>query len=121
LTPSERDIERAILTWLSYQPECKVWKNKSTGTYDPVRKAFRRSNDKFSQKGTSDILGIWQGRMLCIEVKSAKGRLSPEQRQFLHEMSSLGAFCMVARSLQDVVDALASSMSIENSGQSDFC
>jgi hypothetical protein len=59
--------------------------------------------------------------MLCIEVKSAKGRLTPEQRSFLHEMSSLGAFCMVARSLQDVVDAFSSSVSIQNSGQSDFC
>lgn len=98
-----------------------MWKNKSTGTYDPVRKAFRRSNDKFSQKGTSDILGIYQGRMICIEVKSAKGKLSPEQRQFLHEMSTLGAFCMVARSLQDVVDALSDSFGTQNSGQSDFC
>ena len=120
-TPSEREIERSILAWLNYQPKCKAWKNKSMGTYDPTRRVFRRSNDPFSQKGTSDILGIWEGRMLCIEVKSAKGRLRPEQLEFLRTMSSLGAICLVARTLEDVVDVFDALTGTENSGQSDFC
>lgn len=121
LTPSEREIERSILGWLNYQPKTKAWKNKSTGTYDPVRKCFRRSNDPFSQKGTSDILGIWAGKMLCIEVKSAKGRLSPEQKQFLSEMANLGAICLVARSLEDVIAVFDALTGTENSGQTDLC
>jgi hypothetical protein len=117
LTPSEREIEQAILAWLNYQ----AWKNKSQGTYDPVRKVFRRPSSKFTEKGTSDILGIWNRRMLCIEVKSAKGRLRPEQREFLRTMQSLGAMCILARSLQDVVDVFEAAVGTENSGQSDFC
>lgn len=120
-TPSEREVERAILQWLNYQPKCKAWKNKSTGTYDPVRKCFRRSNDPYSQKGSADILGIWNGKMLCIEVKSAKGRLTPEQKEFLSAMSSLGAICLVARDLQQVVDAFSEIVGRENSGQTGFC
>jgi penicillin-binding protein-related factor A (putative recombinase) len=73
------------------------------GTFDPVRKIYRKSNSAFTEKGTSDILGIWQGKMLCIEVKSATGRLRPEQREFLQSMQALGAICMLARSLHDVV------------------
>lgn len=121
LTPSEREIERSILAWLNYQPKTKAWKNKSIGTFDPTRKVFRRSNDPFSQKGTSDILGIWSGKMLCIEVKSAKGRITPEQKQFLSEMASLGALCLVARSLEDVIAVFDALTGTENSGQTDLC
>lgn len=108
LTISERDIERSILIWLNYQPKTKAWKNKSTGTYDPIKKCFRKSHDPFSQKGTSDIIGISNGKMVCIEVKSAKGRLTPEQQAFLSEMTNLGAIAIVARSLTDVIQALPS-------------
>ena len=59
--------------------------------------------------------------MLCIEVKSAKGRLTPEQKEFLSAMSSLGAICLVARSLQQVVDAFAEIVGTSNSGQTGFC
>jgi penicillin-binding protein-related factor A (putative recombinase) len=121
LTLSEREIEQAILTWLNYQPKCKAWKNKSQGTYDPYKKVFRKPSSKFTEKGTSDILGIWNGKMLCIEVKSAKGRLSPEQKSFLQEMANLGAICLVARSLDAVIDAFSEIFGTQNSGQSDFC
>jgi len=120
-TPSEREIEQSILTWLNYQPKCKAWKNKSQGTYDPYKKVFRRPSSKFTEKGTSDILGIWNGKMICIEVKSAKGRLSPEQKSFLQEMANLGAICLVARSLDAVIDAFDELFGTQNSGQSDFC
>jgi hypothetical protein len=120
-TPSEREIEQSILAWLNYQPKCKAWKNKSQGTYDPYKKVFRRPSSKFTEKGTSDILGIWNRHMLCIEVKSAKGRLSPEQKSFLQEMANLGAICLVARSLDDVIAAFSELIGNQSSGQSDFC
>lgn len=75
------------------------------GVYDPMRKTFRRLSG-FAIKGVSDILGIHQGKMLCLEVKSEKGRVRPEQRAFLDRMSSLGAICGVVRSWQDAQDAL---------------
>jgi hypothetical protein len=59
--------------------------------------------------------------MLCIEVKSAKGRITPEQKQFLSEMASLGALCLVARSLEDVIAVFDALTGTENSGQTDLC
>jgi hypothetical protein len=54
-------------------------------------------------KGVSDILGILPGgRILCIEVKSAKGRLSAEQNCFASEVLDLGGVWFVARSVEDV-------------------
>jgi len=102
----EKDIEKLILEWLNLLPGCKAWKNKSMGTYDPVRKCFRANHSKFSEKGSSDIIGIWQGKMLCIEVKTKRGTLRPEQKEFLETMGKLGAISLVARCLEDVIDVL---------------
>ena len=78
------------------------------GTYDPVRGCYRANHSKFSEKGSSDILGIWGGRMLCIEVKTKRGTLRPEQKEFLEVMGKLGAITLLARSLDDVVASLVS-------------
>ena len=113
----EKDIERLILEWLNVQPGCKAWKNKSMGTYDPVRGVYRANQSRFSEKGSSDILGIWGGRMLCIEVKSRRGTLRPEQKEFLDIMGKLGAITILARSLEDVLGAL---VAVPNSLRIDF-
>jgi hypothetical protein len=98
----EKDIEQEILLWLNYQRGCFAWKNKSMGTFNAKRGIYLRPTHRFSEKGSSDILGVWQGYMLCIEVKSAKGRLMPHQEVFLDRMNELGAIAFVARSLEDV-------------------
>ena len=98
---SEKQIETLILIQLNQIPKTYAWKNHTTGIYDPVRKTFRKLSG-FSIKGVSDIIGIHKGRMICIEVKSEKGRLRPEQKDFLDRMTELGAICGVARSWHDV-------------------
>ena len=35
------------------------------------------------EKGIADILGIYNGKFLAIEIKTARGRVSPEQQRFL--------------------------------------
>ncbi len=120
-TRLEKEIELEILTWLNLQQRCKAWKNKSQGTFDPYKKVFRKNGGKFTEKGTSDILGIWRGKMLCIEVKSAKGRLRPEQKDFLQAMANLGAICMIARSLQDVILVLDALTHKGHSDQTGLC
>jgi penicillin-binding protein-related factor A (putative recombinase) len=98
----EKDIELEILLWLNRQPGCFAWKNKSMGTFNAKRGVYLRSHHRFNEKGTSDILGIYRGYMLCIEVKSATGRLQPHQAQFLEKMHDMGAIAFMARSLDDV-------------------
>lgn len=75
------------------------------GIYDPTKKLFRRPASKFHINGVSDILGMFHGgRWLAIEVKSRKGRLSPEQSLFIDEINAGGGMAFVARSVQDVID-----------------
>lgn len=105
---SERQIETEILIRLNELPNTYAWKNHSMGVYDPMRKTFRRLSG-FAIRGVSDILGIHNGRMVCLEVKSAKGRLRPEQKEFLDRMISLGAVCGVVRSWPEALDVLSRS------------
>lgn len=102
----EKDIENAILEALQLVKDCYAWKNQSVGIYDPTKKSFRRRS-KYQIKGVSDILGIYKGKMLCLEVKTKTGRLSPEQKAFLEEMKKRGALTGCVRSVIEALDVLS--------------
>lgn len=57
-------------------------------------------------KGISDILGVYNGRMLAIEVKAAGGRLSDYQKIFLDKVKANGGIVIVAYSIDDVIKGL---------------
>lgn len=106
---TEKDIENQILTYLGIVG-IFAWKNQSTGLYDPTRKVFRKSNSKHQIKGVSDILGIFNGRMLAIEVKTpkTKNRTTAEQKAFIDMVNSNGGIAFVADSIECVQKELGS-------------
>lgn len=55
-----------------------------------------------SDKGISDILGIYKGRFLAIEVKKPGGKPSQHQKEFLDEVNRHGGIGFVARSAEEV-------------------
>lgn len=85
-------------------PGCFAWKNNSVGIYDPIKKLYRKSRNKFAINGVSDIIGIYCCRPLFIEVKTPKtrNRLTDEQVYFLEKTSNLGAIVIIATSVEDV-------------------
>lgn len=104
LKPRETDIQKQILTFLHLNKIC-AWRNNNGGVWDPTRKTFRTSFT--GRKGVSDILGVLpMGRFLAIEVKTPKGKLSPDQAVFLEEVTSLGGLAFKAESVNDVETAL---------------
>jgi hypothetical protein len=56
--------------------------------------------------GISDILACWKGKMIAIEVKAPKGKLSPAQENFLKLVNDNGGIGFVARSAMDVINTL---------------
>ena len=54
-------------------------------------------------KGAADLIGIIKpsGRFLAIEVKTARGRLRPEQANFLRLVKAFGGVAGVARSVEE--------------------
>lgn len=58
------------------------------------------------EKGVPDILGIYQGKFLGIEVKTPAGKLSDHQSRFLQNINDAGGIGFVARDVQTVIDKL---------------
>lgn len=98
--PLEKEIQKTILDWLELN-KIFAWTNKTQGTYDPVKKIFRKSKNQMN--GVPDILGILpDGRFLAIEVKRKPNKPSAEQIEFIGKAQSLGALCFVSYGLDDI-------------------
>lgn len=69
---------------------------------------FGLARSSINQKGAPDILVTVDGFGVAIEVKSAVGRLRPEQVEWLQAFQSMptGGLVVVARSVDDVVAAV---------------
>lgn len=78
---TEKMVENQILTYLRAN-KIFCWKNQSTGIFDPKKRIFRKSNNKHHINGVADILGIYEGRFLAIEVK--KPYISKKTLQVKH-------------------------------------
>jgi hypothetical protein len=59
-----------------------------------------------STPGIPDIVGIFEGKPLYIEVKTRKGKLSDVQEQKIKEIQKAGGIAFVARSIDEVIDNL---------------
>lgn len=92
----EKHIEELILTWLNLQPSCFAVKVSTSGFYDTKGGYFRKNTSKFVVKGTSDIMGVFHGRMIAIEVKSKAGYRKFTQNPGEHELNQI-AFLMKVR------------------------
>lgn len=67
-----------------------------------MRKIYRKNCDPYRLKGASDLLGIWRGRFLAIEVKRPGGKLTDDQVRFLAMINQAGGVAFKAESIRDV-------------------
>lgn len=97
----EGKIKSALLKYLERR-KIMSWNNPSG--------AVRIATDRwisFGKKGSADILGCLPGgRFLAVEVKAPCGRLSPEQKQFIADVQSLGGLAVVVKSWRELDAAL---------------
>lgn len=114
--PLEKTIQNDILEWLNGQNHCIAWQTQSGAIFDPTRKTFRKP-PKWAPVGVADIIGIWHGCFLAIEVKRPGGRISSHQKDWLTRMVEQGAIAMVAFSLDDVVGLLSQIEVVDNTIQ----
>lgn len=57
-------------------------------------------------RGVSDILGIYDGKLLAIEIKKPGARPSPEQVRFINRINTEGGIGFIAYSVDDVIKTL---------------
>lgn len=104
---SEHDIQNSILAYLARCSKVAWAHRMNSGK-------FKKSNGDGSFRwiqagfvGCPDIMGqLTDGRFLAVEVKAAKGRLSPEQSAFLDAVLAGNGVAIVARSVDDVINHL---------------
>jgi hypothetical protein len=103
----ENTIQAAILDYLRYDQRIAWAERFNTGAHVVAEKGKPRRFIKFAFKGCSDILGQTQdGRFLAIEVKTKTGRATKEQNDFLHTVNANHGIGILARSVDDVQQAL---------------
>ena len=88
------ELTNEILNYL-YQNRVFAWRQSSTGIYDPRKGHFRTS----PKKGVSDILAVLppDGKLLAIEVKIGKDKMSEEQVGFHKNIILMGGEIFIAK------------------------
>lgn len=104
MTP-ETAIKRQICSWLQLNG-IFIFTHDSVGIYDPIKKKFRLNKDPFRLRGVSDLLGLYNGKFLAIEVKRPGTYPTKEQKEFIKKVNKLGGIAFVARSIDDVIENL---------------
>lgn len=99
-TATEAEIKRQICEWLELK-RCFFWVQRSSGMMRG--KAY---SSRYTKTGVPDILGVWNGQMIGIEVKRPGGRVSDDQAEFLTALNKAGGIGLVAYSLEDVIKTL---------------
>jgi len=96
---SEREIAREILKHL--RSKGVLCFRHEPNTYNHT--LGHHVSNPYVMAGAPDIIAILEGGIFCgIEVKTPKGKQSPDQILFQKRAEALGARYIVARSIEDV-------------------
>lgn len=96
----ESDIQAAICDYLALK-RYFFFRVNTTPIFDRTRGVFR-AMPKYARKGVADILLLHDGVLYAVEVKAQRGRLSPDQMLFKHDVEQHGGVFVEARSIEDV-------------------
>lgn len=99
--PLESEIKHEII-WFLQLHRVFCWVNVSTGIYDQRAGKFRKLNGYGMRTGVPDILGIFRGRPLAIEVKRPGQKPTQNQAVFIKEFSEAGGLAFVATCIDDI-------------------
>ena len=102
--PKESAILSSVLQALNFYPSVvKAWRQNTGAGKFQYPDGSTSQFIKFGFPGLSDIGGFMRdGRALFIEIKTEKGKVTPNQQAFLAEASKAGCVAFVARSVEDL-------------------
>lgn len=91
---NEASVINGIQRFLKTVPRCFAWKTHG-GVYGTA--------------GIPDIIACVDGRFFAFEVKTASGKATPLQQATIRKILAAGGTALVARSVDEVRDALRDS------------
>lgn len=92
----EHDIQTDILKYLDNIPKLFYWRN-NTGAIHTEKRFVQ-----FGVRGGPDIIIIYKGKFIGIEVKGPRGKQSEYQQSFQKNVEYAGGIYLVAKSVEDV-------------------
>ena len=107
----EADLQRAVVVALRFAlPKGAIVHHCANEVTEAGPRGARRQAILVSMgvhPGFADLIVLCDGRVLFLELKSLKGRLSPAQEAFRDAVLALGFGWALVRSLDDALGALA--------------
>lgn len=104
--PNEASLQRAVLAFLRRHPDVAWIERFNSGSHAQGGRWI-----SYGFPGCADLLGqMSDGRLLAVEVKDPRGRLSREQQVFLERVARYGGTALVAHSVEEVRRALGSGL-----------
>ncbi len=98
---AENVTQAEILLSIGRIPGMLAWRNNSGALPDKTGRLIR-----YGLIGSPDILACFRGQFIGIEVKSAAGKQREAQINFQRAFEKAGGLYVVARSVDDVLNAL---------------
>jgi hypothetical protein len=104
---SEHDLQAAVAEFLalSLPPHEAVFCSIPNGGKRDKATAGKLKAEGL-KPGAPDLLILWRGRAIGLELKTGKGRLSPQQMAFSMRWTTAGGVYAVARSIEEVAALL---------------
>jgi len=99
---SEHDTQNAIIELITRRNGLAIRINSGAIRIDGERTRYFRG----AAKGTSDIIALYRGRFLAIEVKHGKNTPTSEQIQFIEEVRNRGGIGLCVWDVDTVMSLL---------------
>ena len=107
----EADQQRSVVTALKFAlPKTAIIHHCANEVTEPGPRGAKRQAILVGMgvhPGFADLIVLCEGRVLFLELKSLKGRLSPEQEAFRDTALAQGFGWALVRSVDDALGALA--------------
>jgi hypothetical protein len=107
----EADLQRTVVTALRFAlPRTAIIHHCANEVTEPGPRGAKRQAILVGMgvhRGFADLIVLCEGRVLFLELKSLKGRLSPDQEAFRDAVLAQGHSWALVRSLDDALGALA--------------
>lgn len=98
---AETQVLYSICEYLAYKKDLLFWRNNTIPVFSVKNKSYIKM-PKFSRTGLPDIIVIKKGKFIGLEVKTDKGKPSPNQIEFGFDCVKAGGEYYVVRSIEDV-------------------
>ncbi len=105
LSAAEQSLQRTVADYLALcvpAPPSGRWWSAINPIPAKSRAAAGISKAMGLRAGTPDIVMCWKGRLVGIELKAGRGRLSPAQREAHDAIALAGSVVATCRSVDEV-------------------